>query len=150
MGMDVFNFKLKSGIRDYGLKSELTWLPTPKHNIRFGVHNVLHQCLPGQYAVQAGEGFDFTLPKVQPYIANELSIYAHDEWDIVRRLKLNVGLRYTNFCHIGPFTRYILNNTGNVVDSITYRPGELINQYNKVEPRLSMRILLDSATRRNR
>ena len=146
MGMDVFNFKLKSGIRDYGLKSELTWLPTPKHNIRFGVHNVLHQCLPGQYAVQAGEGFDFALPKVQPYLANELSIYAHDEWDIVRRLKLNVGLRYTNFCHIGPFTRYILNNTGNVVDSITYRPGELINQYNKVEPRLSMRILLDSAT----
>lgn len=146
MGMDVFNFKLKSGIRDYGLKSELTWLPTPKHNIRFGVHNVLHQCLPGQYAVQAGEGFDFALPKVQPYLANELSLYAHDEWDIVRRLKLNVGLRYTNFCHIGPFTRYILNNTGNVVDSITYRPGELINQYNKVEPRLSMRILLDSAT----
>lgn len=146
MGMDVFNFKLKSGIRDYGLKSELTWLPTPKHNIRFGVHNVLHQCLPGQYAVQAGEGFDFTLPKVQPYFANELSIYAHDEWDIVRRLKLNLGLRYTNFCHIGSFTRYILNNTGNVVDSITYRPGELISQYNKVEPRLSMRILLDSAT----
>lgn len=146
MGMDVFNFKLKSGIRDYGLKSELTWLPTPKHNIRFGVHDVFHQCLPGQYAVQAGEGFDFALPKVQPYLANELSIYTHDEWDIVRRLKLNVGLRYTNFCHIGPFTRYILNNTGNVVDSITYRPGELISQYNKVEPRLSMRILLDSAT----
>ena len=146
MGMDVFNFKLKSGIRDYGLKSELTWLPTPKHNIRFGVHDVFHQCLPGQYAVQAGEGFDFALPKVQPYLANELSVYAHDEWDIVRRLKLNVGLRYTNFCHIGPFTRYILNNTGNVVDSITYRPGELISQYNKVEPRLSMRILLDSAT----
>ena len=146
MGMDVFNFKLKSGIRDYGLKSELTWLPTPKHNIRFGVHDVFHQCLPGQYAVQAGEGFDFALPKVQPYLANELSVYAHDELDIVRRLKLNVGLRYTNFCHIGPFTRYILNNTGNVVDSITYRPGELISQYNKVEPRLSMRILLDSAT----
>lgn len=146
MGMDVFEFKLKSGIRDYGLKSELTWLPTPKHNIRFGVHNVFHQCLPGQYAVQAGEGFDFTLPDVQPYYANELSIYAHDEWDIARRWKLNMGLRYTNFCHIGAFTRYHLNESGAVTDSTVYKPGQLISQYNKVEPRLSLRILLDSAT----
>lgn len=146
MGMDVFEFKLKSGIRDYGLKSELTWLPTTKHNIRFGVHDVLHQCLPGQYAVQAGEGFDFALPDVQPYYANELSIYAHDEWDIAKRWRLNAGVRYTNFCHIGAFTRYVLGETGNVVDSITYKPGELIKQYNKVEPRLSLRFLIDSAT----
>ena len=146
MGMDVFNFKLQSGIRDYGLKSELTWLPTPKHNIRFGIHDILHQCLPGQYAVQAGEGFDFALPDVQPYYANELSIYAHDEWDIARRWKLNAGLRYTNFCHIGAFTRYHLNETGAVVDSTVYKPGELISQYNKVEPRLALRFLIDSAT----
>jgi len=146
MGMDVFQFKLKSGIRDYGLKSELTWLPTPKHNIRFGVHDILHQCLPGQYAVQAGEGFDFSLPKVQPYFANELSIYAHDEWDIAKRWKLNAGLRYTHFSHIGAFTRYHLNETGAVVDSTVYKPGELISQYNKVEPRLSLRFLIDSST----
>ena len=146
MGMDVFQFKLQSGIRDYGLKSELTWLPTPKHNIRFGVHDILHQCLPGQYAVQAGEGFDFSLPKVQPYFANELSIYAHDEWDIAKRWKLNAGLRYTHFCHIGAFTRYHLNETGAVIDSTVYKPGELISQYNKVEPRLSLRFLIDSST----
>lgn len=146
MGMDVFQFKLNSGIRDYGLKSELTWLPTPRHNVRFGVHEVLHQCLPGQYAVQAGEGFDFTLPEVQPYFANELSLYAHDEWDIARRWLLSAGVRYTHFCHIGPFTRFHLGETGAVVDSTVYKPGELISQYNKVEPRLSLRFLIDSAT----
>lgn len=146
MGMDVFEFNLSSGVRDYALKSELTWLPTPKHNIRFGVHNTFHVCHPGQYAVQAGEGFDFALPKVQPFLANELAIYAHDEWDISKRRKLNMGLRYTNFCHIGSFTRYILDQTGNVNDSITYRPGEMISQYNKVEPRLAVRFLIDSMT----
>lgn len=146
MGMDVFKFKLKSGIRDYGLKSELTWMPTPKHNVRFGVHDIFHQCLPGQYAVQAGEGFNFNLPDVQPYLANELSLYAHDEWDIAKRWKLNMGLRYTNFCHLGGFTRYILDEVGGVADSIVYKPGELISQYNKVEPRLALRFLIDSAT----
>ena len=146
MGMDVFKFRLKSGIRDYGLKSELTWMPTPKHNLRFGVHNIFHQCLPGQYAVQAGEGFNFNLPDVQPYLANELSIYAHDEYDVARRWKLNMGLRYTNFCHLGGFTRYILDEVGGVADSIVYKPGEMISQYNKVEPRLALRFLIDSAT----
>ncbi|MBO4381852.1 MAG: TonB-dependent receptor [Bacteroidales bacterium] len=146
MAMDVFKFGLNSGIRDYGLKSELTWMPTPKHNLRFGVHELLHQCIPGQYAVQAGEGLDFALPKVQPYFASELSIYAHDEFDISRRWKLNMGLRYTNFCHIGSFTRYITDDFGNVIDSILYKPGELISQYNRVEPRLSIRFLIDSMT----
>ena len=146
MGMDVFQFKLGSGIRDYGLKSELTWMPTPKHNLRFGVHELLHQCIPGQYAVQAGEGMDFALPKVQPYFANELSIYANDEYDISRRWKLNMGLRYTNFCHIGAFTRYVTDDFGNVVDSILYKPGQIVSQYNKVEPRLSVRFLIDSMT----
>jgi len=146
MGMDVFEFKLKSGIRDYSLKSELSWMPNAKHNIRFGVHNTLHQCLPGQYAVQAGEGFDFALPKVQPYWANEFALYAHDEWNISRRWLLNVGLRYTHFCHLGNFTRFILDERGNVVDSIVYKPGELISQYNRVEPRLSVRFLIDSLT----
>ena len=146
MGMDVFQFKLGSGIRDYGLKSELTWMPTPKHNLRFGVYELLHQCIPGQYAVQAGEGMDFALPKVQPYFANELSIYANDEYDISRRWKLNMGLRYTNFCHIGAFTRYVTDDFGNVVDSILYKPGQIVSQYNKVEPRLSVRFLIDSMT----
>lgn len=146
MGMDVYQFKLKSGIRDYGLKSELTWTPNPKHNLRFGVNNTLHQCLPGQYAVQAGEGFDFALPKVQPYMANEFALYAHDEWNISRRWLLNAGVRYTHFSHIGSFTRFILDERGNVVDSINYKPGELISQYNRVEPRLSLRFLIDTLT----
>lgn len=146
MGMDVFKLDLSSGVRDYALKSELTWMPTPKHNIRFGVHNTFHYCIPGQYAVQAGEGFDFALPEVQPFMANELAIYAHDEWDISRRWKMNVGVRYTHFCHIGDFTRYILDEADNIVDSVMYKPGELISQYNRVEPRFSVRFLIDSAT----
>lgn len=146
MGMDVFKLDLSSGVRDYALKSELTWMPTSKHNIRFGVHNTFHYCIPGQYAVQAGEGFDFALPEVQPFMANELAIYAHDEWDISRRWKMNVGVRYTHFCHIGDFTRYILDEADNIVDSVMYKPGELISQYNRVEPRFSVRFLIDSAT----
>lgn len=146
MGIDVYKFDLTSGVRDYGLKSELTWIPNPKHHLRFGVHNIFHMCYPGQYAIQAGAGYDFALPDVQPYNANELSIYAHDEFDVCKHLKLNYGIRYVNFEHLGSFTRYILDDFGQVCDSIMYKPLQQISQYNKVEPRLSLRILIDSMT----
>ena len=146
MRLDVYEFKLNSGIRDYSLKSELTIIPVPKVTIKAGTQNIFHICYPGQYAVQAGTGFDFSLPKVQPYLANELSIYAHAEYDPVRWLKLNMGVRYTNFTHVGSFTRYLLDDLGYVADSIVYRPGQTVCQYNKVEPRFSARFLIDSLT----
>jgi hypothetical protein len=146
MRIDPYFFHLTSGVRDYSLKSELTWIPTPKHNIRFGVHDVVHDCLPGQYEVEAGTGNTFGIPPVQHYIGNELAIYAHDEWDITRQWKLNVGVRYTNYHHLGPFTRYVLDELGHVTDSILYKTGESICQYNRVEPRLAVRWLIDSTT----
>ena len=146
MRIDPYFFQLFSGVRDYSLKSELTWTPTPKHNIRFGVHDVLHDCLPGQYKVEAGSGNSFDLPPVQHYLGNELAIYAHDEWEISKRWLLNAGLRYTNFQQLGPFTRYVLDELGHVTDSITYKPGQSICQYNRVEPRLSVRFMIDSST----
>ena len=146
MRVDPYSFKLTSGVRDYSLKSELTWIPTPQHNVRFGVHNVLHHCLPGKFDVQAGEGGNFDMPSQQHYFGNELAIYAHDEWDISKHWKLNAGVRYTNFLHLGPFTRAVLDDFGHVVDSIVYRPGQVIAQYNRVEPRLSLRWLIDSTT----
>lgn len=146
MRIDPYFFHLTSGVRDYSLKSELTWIPTPKHNIRFGVHDVVHDCLPGQYEVEAGTGNTFGIPPVQHYIGNELALYAHDEWDITRQWKLNVGVRYTNYHHLGPFTRYVLDELGHVTDSILYKTGESICQYNRVEPRLAVRWLIDSTT----
>ena len=146
MRIDPYFFQLFSGVRDYSLKSELTWIPTPKHNIRFGVQDVVHDCLPGQYTVEAGTGNSFELPPVQHYIGNELAIYAHDEGDITPHWKLNFGVRYTNFHHIGPFTRYVLDELGHATDSILYKPGQSICQYNRAEPRLAVRWMIDSTT----
>ena len=146
MLMSPYSFLLSSGVRDYGLKSELTWIPTPKHNLRFGVHNVFHDCLPGHFDVEAGEGVSFFLPSQQHYLGNELSIYVHDEWDISKHWKLNMGVRYTNYNQLGPFTRYVTDEFGHVTDSIQYPAGKSIAHYNRAEPRLALRWLIDSTT----
>lgn len=146
MKLDVYEMNLKSGVRDYSLKSELTYIPSIPHQFKFGVHYVFHTLFPNSYDVHAGETATLSLPVSNPYYAHDLSIYANDEFDICKWLKANAGLRYTHFEHIGAFTRYILDDFDNVVDSIVYKPGKRIKQYNGLEPRLSLRFLIDENT----
>lgn len=146
MGMDIYSMEMSSGVRDYSLKSELTYIAPFAHDFRFGVHYIFHTLFPNKFAVEAGEDQNLTLPNVDPYYAHELAIYANDEFDIFKWWKVNVGVRYTHFEFIGPFTRYIFDNYGVLSDSIVYRPGQIIKQYNHVEPRLSMRFQVAKAT----
>ncbi|MDR1757769.1 MAG: TonB-dependent receptor [Bacteroidales bacterium] len=143
MKMSVYGFKLKSGVRDYALKSELTYLPAIPHRFTFGVHYIFHRFNPNTYEIAAGEQTQFAMPVATNYYAHELGIYANDEFDITRWLKINAGLRYSHFEHIGAFTRYVQDNTGHVVDSIYYKPGKPVSRHNGLEPRLSARFLLN-------
>lgn len=146
MSMDVYKFQLSSGLEEYALRSELTYLPAPAHNFRFGIHYIYHVMRPNEYDVDAGENANLSLPVTAPLYAHELGIYASDEWDIAKWLKVNVGLRYSHFEHVGDFTRYILDERDMIVDSMTYRKGQRIKQYNRVEPRLNMRFRLAENT----
>lgn len=146
IGMDVYEFLLKSGIRDYGLKSELTYLPPIPHTVKFGVHYIFHTVFPNSYDVEAGVSTQLSIPKSDPYYAHDLSIYANDEFDVVKWLRFNIGVRYTHFEHVGKFKRFVLDDFGNNVGTIEYGRGERIKQYNHIEPRGSVRFLIDSNT----
>ncbi len=139
MGMDIYSMEMSSGVRDYSLKSELTYMPPFHHEFRFGLQYTFHTLFPNKFAVEAGENQNLTLPNVDPYYAHELAIYANDEFDVFKWWKINCGLRYTHFEFVGPFTRYVFDDYGILTDSIVYRPGQVIKQFNNVEPRLSMR-----------
>lgn len=146
MGMDIYSMNMNSGVQDYSLKSELTYMPAIPHTFKFGVHYIFHRFRPNDFSVEAGENQSLSLPKINPYYAHDLAIYVNDEFDIFKWWKVNAGLRYTHFEHIGSFTRYVFDEYGALSDSIIYKAGERIKQYNYVEPRLSMRFLIDSNT----
>ena len=142
MGVEVYSFSLNSGVLDAGLKSELTYLPGIPHTIKFGVDYIFHRLTPNTFEIEAGESMNFSMPKSMPYYAHELAIYVNDEFDVAKWLKMNVGLRYSHFEHSGKFTRFYLDDFGNVADSTVYKAGEIIKQYNHVEPRISARFLV--------
>jgi hypothetical protein len=61
-------------------------------------------------------------------------------------LKVSYGLRYSHFSHIGKFNRYILDDKLHIIDSVKYKSGEMVKQFNYVEPRFAARFLIDSNT----
>ncbi|MDA9262074.1 TonB-dependent receptor, partial [Flavobacteriales bacterium] len=75
--------------------------------------------------------------------ANEGALYILDDWEITELFKMNIGIRASIFQHIGPFTRYIKDNEGRIVEEIYYDKNKSLKTYIRPEPRITGRYTLD-------
>ena len=120
---EFFQLGYVSGIRDWGLKADFDYVPTPNHYVRFGASGTFHTFRPGASQVKADleEASDAPLliQPSRPLEAVEYAVYAEDDFKVSRRLKLNVGVHASGFL-------------------ITQR------HFTSVQPRLSLRYLLPS------
>ncbi len=135
---DQFEFKLFSGITDISLKSDFTYFPSILHNIKFGMQYIYHIFTPSNATAKAGE-VEFDTGEIMRNYANDLAFYIQDDWTISEKLKVNAGIRYSLFQHIGPFKRYVKNQAGLTTDTLVYQPWETVKLYQGFEPRFSMR-----------
>lgn len=138
---DQFKFELKSGIRDYGGKVELSYFPNTRHSIKMGADYLFHTFTPTSVsASQDDVVFDTGL--AQKLFSHESGIYFQDEVDITSWLRVNAGIRVSMYQFTGPFTRYYKGVTGHTDSTKTYKKGEIIKSYFGFEPRISARFLL--------
>lgn len=116
-------YEYYSQIRDYGLKADFDFVPSPRHYLRFGMHNTLHYFSPGVTVNKDNYGSGSTpidtIYGNKNIPANEMMIYVEDEITLSYAIKLNAGLHYSNF---------------NVQGST----------YHSLEPRLSARYMVTS------
>ena len=132
-----FEFGFDSGIEDWNIKGELSYYPSSRHKIKGGVDYVYHTFLPLSYFMSIGED-EIDLGVAAETYSHETAVYLEDEWDISEVVKVYAGLRYSDFRHVGPFTRH---DAGGVPDStVVYGDGELVKRYGGWEPRASARI----------
>jgi hypothetical protein len=135
---DNFEFKIYSGIRDHNAKTDFSWYPGANHNIKFGTNYIFHIFVPTNASAKEGET-KFDLGDVVKLYSHEAHAYISDDWDITDKLRVNGGLRFGYFVHVGPFTRYLKNQFTKNVDTVVYSKGKKIQDYNGLEPRLSVR-----------
>lgn len=98
-GEDVssgYENKFSSLIRDYGVRTQFDYFPSPKHKVKFGVNGIYHQFEPGFTSVKiSGTLVDDELDTVlgkQALSSVEWSVFAEDEIELGSRTMVNVGL----------------------------------------------------------
>jgi len=98
---DSYRLHYRSGIRDWGLKANLDYDPSPRHSVRTGLDLTHHRFRPGatQYRNDPGTeaALDTTIAPSDPVQALDASLYAEDNVTWSDRFKTNLGLRATGF-----------------------------------------------------
>ena len=138
---DQFRFELKSGIEDWGGKVDFTYFPNTRHKIKWGADYIFHTFTPiGVSAESDDVVFDTGL--AQQLKSHESAAYLLDEFDVNENLRINAGLRYSTFMHVGPFTRYLKGDISKQDSIVDYKKNDVIKFYHGLEPRVSLRWML--------
>ncbi|MDR2009204.1 MAG: TonB-dependent receptor [Bacteroidales bacterium] len=141
-----FSFIQDSGIRDFYIKQDFTWLPNPKHNIKFGLEYIYHIFSPNSVSASLADMSFESVTKNKQY-AHEAAIYIGDDFKINDRITLYAGVRGSIFNQVGPFTRYIKDEYYlQTIDSVVYKKNESVALYHSIEPRVSIKVGLDKSS----
>lgn len=139
---NAFAVKIASGIKDYNAKSDLDYYTSFNHHFKAGLAYTYHTFIPNQIS---GHVDSIQLNPDNAFIkyAHEAGAYILDDFEPTKWWKINLGLRYSWFGQVGPYTGYTLNSSGNATDSTHYSAGQLVKAYGGWEPRFNMRFELN-------
>ena len=92
------SLSFRSGIRDFGLRSDFDWTPAPGHLVKFGADYTRHDFLPEtSFFFEDGEETNLTPLSSDHYFGNEASLYAEDNISLGHHFSINPGLRLSWF-----------------------------------------------------
>jgi hypothetical protein len=134
---EEFAFGFNSGIEDLSYKSTLNYYPNSRHEIKGGVEVVFHEFMPTDFFARNGDT-PIEVGVSEVTYSHESSAFIESDFEVNEFLKIYSGLRYSDFRHVGPFTRYSSDYTD--LDSTVFGKGELVKKYGGFEPRISARV----------
>jgi hypothetical protein len=101
---DSYALQYLSNIRDFSLKTDFDYAPSPDHYIRFGAQYTLHSFRPGAITQKGFTNDIESLAGTGTRTgASEFGLYAEDDFRVTDRLKVNAGLRLNGFLVEGKF-----------------------------------------------
>jgi hypothetical protein len=149
----VFNDNLvegstyNNGVLEMGLKYDFLYKYSESMNWNWGVDIAGFVIDPGKITPAINS-------IVEPAVITEKrilqpSIYIENDWSIIEKLGVKVGLRYSQYYRIGTDQNYIFdfqNFDGrypSISDTVSYQTGELVSFYHALEPRFVLRYSLN-------
>ena len=141
---ETADYGILSRIRDWNIKEELQWYANSRNTATFGANFIYHTIKPGEISVGGSNGtVAHNLPDRYSF---ENAVYAGNTWRPGDKWWLTYGLRLSAFSILGKGDYYILNNAGEVTDTLHYKRGEVVKTYINPEPRLAASYQLNNST----
>lgn len=146
---DDDKFEWSSQIKSYDFKPEFSYYVNPNNELSFGGEIALIQFEPANASVSStGEDMDLSIDEK---FGLETAIYISNNQKIGSKVQVEYGVRYSNFSLIGPGTAYFYGEAENVgkeskplTGEREYDNGEVIENYDNFEPRLSAKFMINS------
>lgn len=85
-----------SGIQDFSLKYDIDFIPSPKHWLKIGIISTYHKFNPYAF-VEIDELYEKNIHEKTKESGIESGFYAEDTWQPHPSLKINAGIRISNF-----------------------------------------------------
>lgn len=139
-----FGIKLSSGVRDWSLKSDLDFFNENNHHFKGGFAYTYHTFIPNQISGRA-DTVELKPNNALIKHAHEAALYIQDDFEVVKGVRINAGLRYSWFGQIGPYHSYTYAGEQKV-DSSYYGDGQIVKTYGGFEPRLNVRFTVDDVS----
>ncbi len=139
---NTFAVRMASGIKDYNAKTDFDFFSSFNHHFKAGFAYTHHKFIPNQISGQVD-----TI-KLEPNnalikYAHEAGAYIMDDFDLTKWLKINIGLRYSWFQQVGPYTGYDFDSLGNPTDTLHFAKNKPVKTFGGFEPRFNMRFVLN-------
>ncbi len=133
--------RIKSGITYDGVRWNFSLSSLKRNALDFGLNAIRYSNRPGE--LSPGDSYSLvSYSKVQNEQAYELSGYLSDNFSLNDNINFEIGLRYTRYMFVGPYTTRTYTNgepriSDNFEETKTYKKHETVFGYNAFEPRLS-------------
>ncbi|WP_020532435.1 TonB-dependent receptor [Flexithrix dorotheae] len=149
--VENFGYRTKYNVRNIGAKYNFSYYINAKNFLDFGIDLNHHRYFFGEI-VPLIKNSVINEEFIEPSYGIESGVYLSYTTELASKVGVNIGLRYSRFDNKGPGIGYIYDtedvispetSVNNIVDSVFYERKDYYNFYHGLEPRLSVRYLID-------
>jgi len=140
------DFDLGYKINETELKLKMRSQFSDKHKVNYGISSKLYVVDPGNKSARGPESIveSITIPKEK---ALESALFISDNFEISKKLSLNLGLRYSLYASLGEASQRVYieglpRNEATLIDTLNFDKNEVIETYGGPEVRFSARYFI--------
>lgn len=157
--LDFVGFEWNSGITNFNIKYDFKKYISNRFKLNYGINNIYTKFNPGKIIPNRDDS-GIIAEKLTNKYANELAAYIDAEHRISNQLRIQYGIRLSNFTRLGQNELNIYKNdlpviynndfkkyeSAEPIDTNSFQRSDIVSNFNNLEPRLSISYILDDNT----